>query len=106
MSLLTLLLLLLLLFLLLLLLLPQGLSITGAAMATMEMARVDASCATYYLVHTFLAMLTVSLMVGVREAAESETAAKSETAESEIVESEIVESETAETQAAENGIAR
>jgi hypothetical protein len=53
-------------FLLLLLLLPQGLSITGAAMATMEMARVDASCATYYLVHTFLAMLTVSLMVRVR----------------------------------------
>jgi hypothetical protein len=32
-------------------------------MATMELARVDASCATYYLVHTFLAMLTVSLMV-------------------------------------------
>jgi hypothetical protein len=32
-------------------------------MATMELARVDASCATYYLVHTFLAMLTVALMV-------------------------------------------
>jgi hypothetical protein len=48
---------------LLLSLLLQGLSITGAAMATMELARVDASCATYYLVHTFLAMLTVSLMV-------------------------------------------
>lgn len=39
-----------------------GLSITGAAMATMELARVDASCATFYLVHTFLAMLTISLM--------------------------------------------
>jgi hypothetical protein len=48
----------------------QGLSITGAAMATMELARVDASCATFYLVHTFLAMLTVALMVrggGVQE---------------------------------------
>lgn len=33
-------------------------------MATMELARVDASCATFYLVHTFLAMLTISLMVG------------------------------------------
>ena len=32
-------------------------------MATMELARVDASVATYYLVHTFLAMLTVALMV-------------------------------------------
>jgi hypothetical protein len=41
----------------------QGLSITGAAMATMELARVDASCATFYLVHTFLAMLTIALMV-------------------------------------------
>lgn len=36
-------------------------------MATMELARVDASCATFYLVHTFLAMLTVSLMVSVRQ---------------------------------------
>jgi hypothetical protein len=32
-------------------------------MATMELARVDASCATFYLVHTFLAMLTIALMV-------------------------------------------
>ncbi|WIA09779.1 hypothetical protein OEZ85_009157 [Tetradesmus obliquus] len=39
-----------------------GLSITGAAMATLELARVDASCATFYLVHTFLAMLTIELM--------------------------------------------
>jgi hypothetical protein len=46
-----------------LLLTVQGLSITGAAMATMELARVDASCATFYLVHTFLAMLTIALMV-------------------------------------------
>lgn len=45
------------------LVLLQGLSITAAAMATLEMARVDASCATFYLVHTFLAMLTVALMV-------------------------------------------
>lgn len=39
-----------------------GLSITAAAMATMEFARVDASCGTYYLVHTFLAMLTIAIM--------------------------------------------
>jgi acyl-CoA oxidase len=39
-----------------------GLSVTAAALATMELARVDASCATFYLVHTFLAMLTISLM--------------------------------------------
>ncbi|KAF6251931.1 acyl-CoA dehydrogenase/oxidase [Scenedesmus sp. NREL 46B-D3] len=39
-----------------------GLSITGAAIATMELARVDASCATFYLVHTFLAMLTIAIM--------------------------------------------
>eukprot|EP00879_Flechtneria_rotunda_P008554 GHRR01008961.1.p1 GENE.GHRR01008961.1~~GHRR01008961.1.p1 ORF type:complete len:348 (+),score=100.87 GHRR01008961.1:85-1128(+) len=39
-----------------------GLSITAAAMATLEMARVDASIGTFYLVHTFLAMLTIALM--------------------------------------------
>jgi len=41
----------------------QGLSISAAAMATMEFARVDASMGTFYLVHTFLSMLTIALMV-------------------------------------------
>ncbi|KAF8073233.1 ACX4 [Scenedesmus sp. PABB004] len=47
-----------------------GLSITSAAMATMELARVDASCATFYLVHTFLAMLTIALMGNEEQKAE------------------------------------
>lgn len=38
-----------------------GLSVTGAAVATAELARVDASCSTFILVHSSLAMLTVAL---------------------------------------------
>lgn len=44
--------------------LPQGygcpgLSITASAIATAEVARVDASCSTFILVHSSLAMLTI-----------------------------------------------
>lgn len=38
-----------------------GLSITGNAIATAEIARVDASCSTFILVHSSLAMLTIAL---------------------------------------------
>ncbi|KAE8099190.1 hypothetical protein FH972_017192 [Carpinus fangiana] len=38
-----------------------GLSITGNAVATAEVARVDASCSTFILVHSSLAMLTIAL---------------------------------------------
>ncbi|KAA8517779.1 hypothetical protein F0562_015260 [Nyssa sinensis] len=38
-----------------------GLSITASAFATAEMARVDASCSTFILVHSSLAMLTIAL---------------------------------------------
>ncbi|KAJ4704415.1 Acyl-coenzyme A oxidase 4, peroxisomal-like protein [Melia azedarach] len=38
-----------------------GHSITGAAIATAEVARVDASCSTFILVHSSLAMLTIAL---------------------------------------------
>nr|CAD1839826.1 unnamed protein product [Ananas comosus var. bracteatus] len=38
-----------------------GLSITGSAVALAEMARVDASCSTFILVHSSLAMLTIAL---------------------------------------------
>lgn len=38
-----------------------GLSVTGAAVATAELARVDASCSTFILVHSSLAMLTIAL---------------------------------------------
>ncbi|CAN6459274.1 unnamed protein product [Victoria cruziana] len=38
-----------------------GLSITGSAVATAEIARVDASCSTFILVHSSLAMLTIAL---------------------------------------------
>ncbi|OMO97588.1 Acyl-CoA oxidase/dehydrogenase, type 1 [Corchorus olitorius] len=38
-----------------------GLSITGNAIATAEVARVDASCSTFILVHSSLAMLTIAL---------------------------------------------
>ncbi|KAI4324481.1 hypothetical protein MLD38_029968 [Melastoma candidum] len=38
-----------------------GLSITGSAIATAEVARVDASCSTFILVHSSLAMLTIGL---------------------------------------------
>jgi hypothetical protein len=34
-----------------------------SAMAVVEMARVDASVATFNLVHTFLAMVTIDLLV-------------------------------------------
>ncbi|RWW33535.1 hypothetical protein BHE74_00041165 [Ensete ventricosum] len=36
-----------------------GLSITASAIATAEVARVDASCSTFILVHSSLAMLTI-----------------------------------------------
>ena len=36
-----------------------GLSIIGSAIATAEVARVDASCSTFILVHSSLAMLTI-----------------------------------------------
>lgn len=36
-----------------------GLSITGSAIAIAEVARVDASCSTFILVHSSLAMLTI-----------------------------------------------
>ncbi|XP_021288990.1 acyl-coenzyme A oxidase 4, peroxisomal [Herrania umbratica] len=38
-----------------------GLSITGSAISTSEVARVDASCSTFILVHSSLAMLTIAL---------------------------------------------
>ncbi|KAK4345524.1 hypothetical protein RND71_035700 [Anisodus tanguticus] len=38
-----------------------GLSITGSAVALAEVARVDASCSTFILVHSSLAMLTIGL---------------------------------------------
>lgn len=38
-----------------------GHSVTGAALATAEIARVDASCSTFILVHSSLAMLTIAL---------------------------------------------
>ncbi len=38
-----------------------GLSITANAVATAELARVDASCSTFILVHSSLAMLTIAL---------------------------------------------
>ncbi|XP_042394441.1 acyl-coenzyme A oxidase 4, peroxisomal-like [Zingiber officinale] len=38
-----------------------GLSITASAIATAEIARVDASCSTFILVHSSLAMLTIAL---------------------------------------------
>ncbi|XP_078177986.1 acyl-coenzyme A oxidase 4, peroxisomal-like [Carex rostrata] len=38
-----------------------GLSITGSAIVTAEIARVDASCSTFILVHSSLAMLTIAL---------------------------------------------
>lgn len=36
-----------------------GLSITASAIAISEIARVDASCSTFILVHSSLAMLTI-----------------------------------------------
>ncbi|KAJ0978266.1 hypothetical protein J5N97_013740 [Dioscorea zingiberensis] len=38
-----------------------GLSLTGSAIAIAEVARVDASCSTFILVHSSLAMLTIGL---------------------------------------------
>lgn len=38
-----------------------GLSITASAVATAEVARVDASCSTFILVHSSLAMLTIGM---------------------------------------------
>ncbi|KAE9618159.1 putative acyl-CoA oxidase [Lupinus albus] len=38
-----------------------GLSVTGSALAAAEIARVDASCSTFFLVHSSLAMLTIAL---------------------------------------------
>ncbi|RXH81838.1 hypothetical protein DVH24_036179 [Malus domestica] len=39
----------------------SGLSITANAFATAEIARIDASCSTFFLVHSSLAMLTIGL---------------------------------------------
>lgn len=39
-----------------------GFSIIGSAIATAEVARVDASCSTFILVHSSLAMLTIALL--------------------------------------------
>jgi hypothetical protein len=41
----------------------SGLGVVANAMACMEMARVDASVSTFYLVHNFLALLTIGLLV-------------------------------------------
>uniref|UniRef100_A0A0D6R4H2 Uncharacterized protein n=1 Tax=Araucaria cunninghamii TaxID=56994 RepID=A0A0D6R4H2_ARACU len=38
-----------------------GLSVVGSALAMAEIARVDASCSTFIMVHTCLAMLTISM---------------------------------------------
>ncbi|CAL0302628.1 unnamed protein product [Lupinus luteus] len=38
-----------------------GLSVTGGALAAAEIARVDASCSTFFVVHSSLAMLTIAL---------------------------------------------
>lgn len=38
-----------------------GFSITGGAMVVLEMARVDASCSTFMMVHSCLGMLTIAL---------------------------------------------
>lgn len=43
----------------------QNISIMGAAMGTIEIARVDASMSTFLLVHSYLAMLTIGLLVSV-----------------------------------------
>lgn len=40
----------------------QGMSLMACAMAGIELARVDGSCSTFYLVHTFLAVLTVGML--------------------------------------------
>jgi acyl-CoA oxidase len=40
----------------------QGLSLMACAMAGVELARVDGSMSTFYLVHTYLATLTVGLL--------------------------------------------
>ena len=40
----------------------EGLSLLGAAMVVVEAARVDASCGTFLLVHSSLAMLTIDLL--------------------------------------------
>ncbi|KAG5582313.1 hypothetical protein H5410_052940 [Solanum commersonii] len=40
-----------------------GLSVTGSAIALAEIARVDASCSTFILVHSSLAMLTIDVIV-------------------------------------------
>lgn len=41
----------------------QGLGIVANAMAVIEIARVDASMSTFLLVHSYLAMLTIDLLV-------------------------------------------
>lgn len=40
----------------------QGLSLLSCAMAGIELARVDGSCSTFFLVHTFLSTLTVGML--------------------------------------------
>ena len=39
-----------------------GLSVVGSAIAMAEIARVDASCSTFMMVHTCLAMLTIGML--------------------------------------------
>ena len=39
-----------------------GLSIVGVAIAMAEIARVDASCSSFMLVHTCVAMLTIGML--------------------------------------------
>jgi len=41
----------------------QGLSLMESAMAVIEIARVDCSMSTFLLVHSYLAMLTIGLLV-------------------------------------------
>ena len=39
-----------------------GLSVVGSAIAMAEIARVDASCSSFMLVHTCVAMLTIGML--------------------------------------------
>ena len=48
----------------------QGHSVMACAMAVIELGRVDGSISTFYLVHTFLATLTVGLLGSERQKAE------------------------------------
>lgn len=43
--------------------LPQNMSLMGNAAAVIELARIDTSMSTFLLVHSYLAMLTIGLLV-------------------------------------------